>query len=376
MDFKRNIFWIVLLVVVLGIVGAYVVMSGNVKSADGKDTAALKEEAEQKKKAIQSLAKQAEDKSAPDPIKNPEHVKYANDYKIRLENQLKTMQDAWKTRKLDIRFNDAPADASTKFDTWLGELRTKLTEQATKAGLALPADADKLMFKEPTTDENSPDVTRHRDFRLRQMAIIEEVIGVLCRKYGKQQVFKFEPDKDKQEPQEQVETGVVALERIVITPSRAVLGVKSTDKGATSEDRMRTWMEDGVHRSGRQASAGKTPTAAELPYTLTSVDVTFLAPLANIPAVAQALETNARFGAAVVTRVDFQRAVVSPFPQPNDPKLATAGPVPLMNTHYQEAPVRGLVSLDIYEYDAAKEAAAKAKAEEKPADPKKKPGTR
>jgi hypothetical protein len=369
-DFKRNIFWIVLVVAVLGIVGAYVVMSGNVKSADGKDTAALKEEAEQKKKTIQSLAKQAEDKSAPDPIKNPEHVKYANDYKIRLENQLKTMQDAWKTRKLEIRFNDAPADASTKFDTWLGELRTKITEQATKAGLALPADADKLMFKEPTTDENSPDVTRHRDFRLRQMAIIEEVIGVLCRKYGKQQVFKFEPDKDKQEPQEQVETGVMALERIAITPSRSVLGVKSTDKGATSEDRLRTWMEDGVHRSGRQPTSGKAPAAADLPYTLTSIDVTFLAPLANVPAVAQALETNARFGASVVTRVDFQRAVTSPFPQANDPKLATAGPVPLMNTHYQEAPVRALVTLDIYEYDAAKDAAAKAKAEEKPADPK------
>ena len=378
MDFKRNIFWIVLGVVVLGIIGGYVVMLSGVKSSDGKDTSALRDETENRKKSIESLAKQSEDKSAVDPIKNAEHVKYASDFKMRLENQLKSMQDSWKSRKLDVRFNDAPADSSTKFDTWLGELRTKLTDQSTKAGLALPADADKLMFKEPTTDENSPDVTRHRDFRLRQMAIVEEVISVLCRKYGKQQIFKFEPDKDKQEPQEIIETGVVALDKITITPSRAVLGNKGDAKGSTAEERMRNWMEDGVHRSGRQSVAGKPMPAVELPYDVTSVDIQFIAPLANIPAVAQALESDARFSAAVVSRLDFQRAVASPFPMSTDSKLVTAGPIPMLNTHYQEAPVRGLVTLDIYEFDSAKEAAAKAKAEEKPADPKdkKKPGSR
>ena len=380
MDFKRNIFWIVLGVVVLGIIGGYVVMASGVKSSDGKDTATLKDETENKKKEIETLAKLSEDKSAVDPIKTAEHVKYASDFKMRLENQLKSMQDSWKNRKLDVRFNDAPADSSTKFDTWLGELRNKLTDQATKANLALPADADKMMFKEPTTDENSPDVTRHRDFRLRQMAIVEEVIGILCRKYGKQQVFKFEPDKDKQEPQELVETGVVALDKITITPSRAVLGGKAGEtKGATAEERMRTWLEDGVHRSGRQSAAGKPVPAVDLPYDVTSIDIQFIAPLANVPAVAQALETDPRFSAAVVSRLDFQRAVASPFPMSTDSKLVTAGPVPLLNTHYQEAPVRALVTLDIYEFSGAKEAAAKAKAEEKPStDPKdkKKTGTR
>lgn len=373
MDFKRNIFWIVLAVVLVGGIGGYFAMISGIKSPDGKDTAALKSAAEEKAKAIKTLAQQADDKNAPDPIKNAEHVKLASDYKIRLDSQLKAMQETWKGRKLDIRYTDAPSDSSTKFDTWLGELRAKITDQAAKAGLALPADADKMMFKEPTTDENSPDISRHRDFRLRQMAIIEEVVGVLCRKFGKQQVFKFEPDKEKQEPQETVETGVAALERIGITPSRAVAGGKAGEKGVigTSEDRIKAWMEDAVHRSGRSGtSGGKAVAAAELPYSLTCVDVQFVAPLGNVPAVAQALEMAPRFNASVVTRIDYQRAVGSPFPLPTDPKLASAGPAPLMNTHYQEAPVRALVSLDIYEYDAVKEAAAKAKAEEKPVDPK------
>ncbi|HYG73949.1 MAG TPA: hypothetical protein VEK08_02995 [Planctomycetota bacterium] len=371
MDFKKNLFWIAVAVVLVAGIGGYAFLVSGVKSEDGKSTADLKSDAMSKIDKIKSLAKKADDKNNPDQLMNPEHVKLAREYGARLDGQLKAIQDTWKPRKLDLRYSDYPTDSATKFDNWLSEKRDKIIEAAAKANLQLPADTDKLLFKEPSTDENSADVTRHRDFRLKQLAIVDEIVSLMTRKYGKQQVLKFEPKEDTQEPHETVDVGPQVLERVTVFPSRSWLGTKTVDPKSAgvmiAEERARQWTDDAIKRSGRQVSTAK-GNYAELPYSFSSIDIQFVTPLNTVPAVVQALESSNRY-TGVVTRVDYARAT-APFPSAADPKVATPGPVPMLNTHYQEAPVRVLVSLDLYEYDAAKEAAMAAKAEA-PADPKK-----
>lgn len=375
MNFKNNIFWIVIVVIVLVSIGVWAVMVPPLQ-AEAKQN---KDGCVAKVKAFEELANAA---AKEDKLKTPKHVEAANKYKQRIQEQLDALQKDLQSKKFVLRFDNADVESS-KFDIWLSKLREKLTAQATQAGLQLPADADKLMFKEPATDENAADVTRHRGYRLRQMAIVEEVINTLCKKWGKQQVLKFEPDKSLTEPQEQVEVGPLALDRISIaspanltgakaaTSSRAGGAAAAASSMSTSEDRMKIWMEDAFKRSGSKLTAAvKGPPYQQLPYSITSVDVQFVAPLVTITPVIQALETSDRWS-AVVTRVDYQRSVM-PFPLPTEPKIVKAGPVSGLNTHFQEGPVRVLVSLDLYEYDEAKAKAAAAAANEpKPATKKK-----
>jgi len=376
-DFKKNIFWIVIAVVVLAGIAVWAIKVPAVNTVTTKNR-------DDCLKKVDAFKKLAENANKDDNLKNPKHIRLAEDYKRKVGEQVDALKKELQARKLAVRFDDAPAD-SGRFDIWLSELRAKLAEKAKAAGLQLPADADKLMFKEPSTDDKSAEVERHRDYRLRQMAIIEEVVNVLCKKVARQQVLRFEADKDKAEPQEQVDASAIAFERIVVAPPKSMLASKEGGKAAgksssagkeiivAAEDRARNWTEDAYKRAGRQSLPSRTSTVPELPYAITSVDVQFVAPLVAVPAIAQGLETSERW-AAVASRIEYQRCT-APFPPANDPKMAKAGPVPGLNTHYQEAPVRALVSLDLYEYDEAKAkaaAAAAAAAAQPKAEPKKK----
>ena len=60
--------------------------------------------------------------------------------------------------------------------------------------------------------------------------------------------------------------------------------------------------------------------------------------------------------AGSVERVDFARDA-APFPKIAD--SLERGPSPTANTYFREAPVRVLVSFDIYEFDEARAAALK-----------------
>jgi len=364
-DFKKNLFWILVIVIVLAGVGLWAAMVPSVES----DTNKLRNDCKAKAEELKKLADQG---GKGDSLPNSKHVELANRYSQKLTEQVDGLRKDWESRKLDLRFENAPTQ-SGQFDIWLSEMRQKITKQAADTGLQLPSDAEKLMFKEPATDDNSQRIELHRGYRLRQMAIIEEVVGILSRKYGKLQVLKFLPDKDTPEPQEQTEAGALALERLSITLPRglsqaATSAEEKSSAGGTSEGRARTVMEEALRRSGTRGAgpAGKTAagTAAasfvELPYGVTSLDIQFVAPLAAVPAIAKALESSNRWsGAAVVSRIEYERNA-PPYPAPTDAKLAKAGPAPGLNTHYQEGPVRALVSLDLYEYDEAKAKAAAA----------------
>jgi hypothetical protein len=357
-DFKKNIFWIVIvLVLVLGI-GGYVFMTSSIQSESGKTTDTLIIESQSKIEDFDKRAKKIGDKNSPDQIINAEHVRLAGVYKQRVEDQIKQLQDTWKSKKLDIRFSNVPTD-SLAFDSWLNDFRERITKQAAAAGVQLPPDADKLMFKEPSTSDASEDSTRHRAYRLRQVAVIEEIVGVLCKKYGRQQRLKFEREQDKAESAETVDVGAVAIEKITILPSKNMVGSRGTPV-MVAEDRMKAAYEDALKRANRStAIRGALP--SELPLVYTSVDVQFVAPLSTVPPIVQALESSSRY-TAVVSRLDFQRAT-NPFPTQDSRVVSTIpGQTVYHNTHYQEAPVRALVSFDLYEYDAGKEAAANAAA--------------
>jgi hypothetical protein len=352
-DFKKNIFWIVIvLALVLGI-GGYFFMTSSIQSDSGKSTEQLITESQSKVENFDKLAKKIDDKTSPDQITNTEHVRLAGIYKQRVEDQIKQLQENWKSKKLDVRLT-APTD-NLAFDSWLNEFRERMSKQATAAGVQLPPDADKLMFKDASTSETAEDPTRHRAYRLRQAAIIEEVVGLLCKKYGKQQKLKFEAEKEKSETAETVDVGAVAIERISILPSKNMISAKGAAV-MVAEDRMRTAYEEAVKRANRSTTI-KPAAPSELPLAYTSVDIQFVAPLSTVPSIVQALENSSRY-TAVVSRLDFQRAT-NPYPTQDARVVATTpGQAVYHNTHYQEAPVRALVTLDLYEYDSEKDAAA------------------
>lgn len=385
-DLKKRIFWIVVVVIVLAGIGLWAWMVPPIQA----DTTEVRNKVTNDAESFANLARQA---GKEDVIKTAKHVEMANKYNQKLAEQLKELGDDLKGKKLELRFDSAPQQ-SGQFDIWLSELRQKITKQATDAGLQLPPDADRLMFRDPATDDNSQRVELRRGYRLRQMAIVEEVVDILSKKYGKQQVLKFEPDKDKTEQQEQADIGALALERVGITLPRSLgaaarapeahgadekgtaATATATGGGATSEARARAVMEEALKRagaSGRTGPAGKAAATAssfvELPYSVTSLDIQFMAPLAAVPAIANALESSNRW-CALVTRIEYERAVL-PYPALTETKLAKAGPAPGLNTHYQEGPVRALVSLDLYEYDESKAKAAAA-----PPPPPKKAATK
>jgi len=327
-DFKKQLFWIVLGVVLIGGVGAYFGMSA---TAEGKSTDELEREYEGKKAAIAKLADKL------DGIKNAEHVKLAKKYKADMEAQAKALEEEWHKASLKA-FDPEPPKEGLRFDNWLGDLRKKLVDKATQAQLQLPTEKaaiEKLLLVEPTSDE-STDVTRHRSYRIRHMAVFEEVINILSKKYGKQPVTKQDGEHIGQPEMQDV--GPTVLERFTILPPK--LG---------GDDRQKAILESALARAGKTSSMGKPP--PDLPYMMTCVDVVFVAPANNVAPVAQALEASDRYR-AVVTRMDFQR-VSAPFPLATDARVATAGAVPMLNTFYQEAPVRALVSFDIYEFDPA-----------------------
>lgn len=363
MNIKKNIFWIVIAVIILAGLGVWAVVVPPVKASADE----LKGKCKAK---VESFRKMADNAAKDDSLLTARHVELANTYRRKVEEQTKALEKQLETRKLDLRFDDADKE-SAKFDIWLSNLRGKIMKQAQEAGLQMPADADKLMFKEPATDENSREVERHRSYRLRQLAVVEEVVAILGKKWGKQQVLRFQPEKDQAELQEQVEAGVLALEKLTVTSPRSMVltargaGESRGGGGAgqtitTAEDRRRVWMEEAWKRAGKLTFSGKAPPLDELPYSVTSVDIQFVAPLVAAPLIVQALETSDRW-AAVVSRIEYQRAA-APYPTAAEPKMAKAGPVPSLNTHYQEGPVRVLVSLDLYEYDGAKAKAVAAAA--------------
>jgi hypothetical protein len=365
-NFKKNLFWIIMALVVLAGVVLWFMYVPPIEANTDEVMGKCKSRAEH----FEELAAGAGKENV---VKTSKHVELAEKFGKKLDEQLKGLTEELKSFKLDMRRFEQPPVQNSQFDIWLSELRQRITKHAADAGLQLPPDAEKLMFNNPATDDNSHLIELHRGFRLRQMAIIQEIVDILSNKYGKQQVLKFEPHVGNKEPEETADVGALALEKVSFAWPKDQLapGRAADEKGlSASESRTRVVMEEALRRAGvggRGESGGARPVVAakaapvtytELPYSITCVDIQFVAPLAIVPAIADALEASNRW-TAVISRIEYERSSV-PYPSPTEPRLVKAGPVPGLNTHYQEAPVRALVSLELYEYDEAKAKAAAA----------------
>lgn len=354
MDFKKHIYWIVLAAVVLVAVGVYtLVISSVTTTAETAKAECLK--------MAESIHKGAG--KGGDELKNEGHVAQAKEFRAKAQEQIDTLLASLKKQKLEQRFSNVPV-GNLQFDSWLNERRTALANAASEAKLQLPPDVDRLMFAKDSTSETSSDVTRHRDYRLNQMAVLDEVITILCKTKGKQKVTELQLNSAQPENTSMVDAGAMALEKVTL------LGTKET------AERAKAIAEDVANRTGTTArGAVKVGGIKELPISVTSMDIQFVAPLNVVPAIVNALETSTRYS-AVVTRFDFQRAaptvpsmtdMVALSPAPADTAPATAvpatGAAPAMpkytNTHFREGPVRVAISMDLYEYDKAKEAAFK-----------------
>lgn len=335
---KNNIVFVILGVVLVGVLGWYVVTVPPIQEA----VESAKGEVESSAKKIGDLARNA---NKDDNLKNEAHVELAKEYAKTLEEQILTLQKSLKEMSLQVKYEGAPT-GDNPFDAWLGERRNKLLEDAKKAGLTIPTEkenkaAREMLMLDPT-NQAAADEKLHRSYRLRQLAILEEVVAVLIKKYGKQQTLKFEGDPLKQEAIESIEAGALVLESLTLLSPKE------------QSERVKNAYDEALRRAGRSADRDRAKAQVpELPYTVTAFEVQFVAPLQSIPSILQNLENNPKYRAGI-SRVDYQR-VSSPFPAPTDPKVATAGPVQLMNTHYQEAPVRALVTLELLEYDKTKE---------------------
>ena len=174
MDFKKHLFFIVLGVVILVAIGAYLV----IVPAIDRDAEAKLKECESQADVLKKMAEKAEQ---PDAIKTRKHLDLAKEYDDKLSAQVKDMKESLVTRlKLDQRFKDVPKSASD-FDIWLEKLRTTLLDQAKEANLKLSVPTDVLLFAEHT-DDGASVVSRHRDYRLKHMAITQEIWDILCKK--------------------------------------------------------------------------------------------------------------------------------------------------------------------------------------------------
>jgi len=330
-DLKRHLFVIVVAVVVAVAVGLYFVF---VPSVTSEAETKKKKQCEDKANSIGQLANRA---GRPDELKTQKHLDLASKYEKDMQKQISDLQGLWGTRgHLDLRFDKAPKDNT--FDIWLGELRKDLITKAETAGLALPQDIEQRMFREPATNDTAkePSLTRH--YRVRHMAIMQEVLNVLITKPVKQELEIWDPKTAG--AKKPFELGAISLEKITIHNPR-----NPSEKSAA--------LDEVNKRSGRTGPAAAAAKVAELPYTITSVDIVFNAPLATVQAYLKALESTTRW-TGVVSRVDFKR-LASPFPTPGDKRIENAGPVPTLNTYYQEGPVQVLVTVDLYEYDKARE---------------------
>ena len=340
MDFKKNIYWIVLAAIVLLALIAYPVFVTDVEAAASKK----KDDCDAKVRNVHKLALDAD---KPDAIKTEAHVKKANDYRQKVEGQIKDLAAAIKAWKIDTTFSDQPPVPVIPFDGWLSAHRDDLYKKLNDAKIGFPtAEFDKLTFKDNHTMEQASSEAATRPYRITHMAILEEVVGTLLKKSAKQDVVditKAAADPWWTESTKQLDAGVLRIDTLVISdPAEALKLAQERQNNALQR----------AARTADQASA-TAPAFSTLPYKFTTVEIDFVAPFVAVPALVKDLENTERYH-AVITKVDVLRAV-SPFPRAED--VAKPGSEnALVNSYYREGPVKVSVSFDIYEYDEKKAA--------------------
>jgi hypothetical protein len=343
-DYKKNAYWIGLAVVVVIILVGYMFMVPPVEAE--ADTARQQCESQ-----IDEVRKKAEN---PQSIKTPMQKNMAEDYKKTVVNQMQSILKEMSEWKFKPLYSEKAVLMDLEFDKWLNEKRGELN--AMTKGMETFPELQKLMFDGPgeATDSKSDNQTKQPKYRIRRMIIVEEILKTLTEKQSLMEIASFKPGEQPNTEvlkSDEVPAGAFALKSLEILDPKAAMSRPQSIEGVQKEifERVR-----GTTRGG--GTGANTPRPAEMPYNYHSVDMIFTAQLAAVPKILKKLEGTDVYH-AVITRVDFTREV-APFPKLTD--VAERGPSPA-NTYFREAPVRVLVSFDIYEYDERKAADLRAR---------------
>ena len=290
--------------------------------------------------------------------KTQAHIDKATEYKKRVDGQIDELLATMKDWTIHQTFTDTPPPQVLEFNDWLDRHRKDMYAKLNAAGIDFPQAAfDALTFDKDATQEKSTDIKKMRPYRIKRMAIMEELVNTLTKKYGKQQVSKFQKIGTETETTAVEEAGLIRIEALTI---------EDPDQAMKKENEH---YAEAYRRSGRGDQTGqKAAVGVDLPYVFDTVEITFVAPLVSVPGVVKALESTDKYH-AVVSKLDVVRAT-SPFPKPEE-ELKPGPEARLLNTYYREGPVKATVALNIYEFDAEKEKKVRADLNAAPAAPAK-----
>ena len=336
---KKNLFWIILAVVVLGGVGLWYSQMPDVDTArsNALSTADL-------------VSKAANSSNTPGAIKNATYVSAAASYLKELDAQKGALFKKWDAKQIDVKFADVPGKdkPSIEFDNYISKLRESFAAKLKAAGVQAPANFDALTFAGSGVDDRSAEITRHRDYRLRYMAVLEEVVEALSAKPGSVNISTYETNPEVAEGVKTETAGPIALLKFTfhLPEETAKLSALNYDKALAFANRKR----EGAMRD----NAFKGPDA---PLDVSSIDLEFLSHISAVPPVLRKLESSSRYF-GVISKADFERSAPA-FPNTKDVRdtkdpLYKAVYIPTLNTHFGEGPVRVLVSMDILEFNKKK----------------------
>lgn len=336
---KANLFWIILGLIVATGVGLWVTY---LPSVDEAKTNA--------KNAAEKVKQIAESKNTP--VRSPEHVKAVQNYGKEVDARKTELYKKWETQKIDLKFADVPSPQAPtiEFDNYIGKLRDAMAAKMTAAGVKVPDNWPAMTFAGSGTDDKSQELTRHRDYRLRYMAVLEEVIDAVCSKTGNVEVRTFETDPSKPDSPKTEPVGPIEFVKFAFhTPDEtAKIEASNYEKALQTAQRK---SPTGVQA---QTVAYKGP---EAPLDVSSVDIEFKSHISAVPGVLRKIESSSRYF-GMITKTDFERGK-DVFPPTKDVKgatdpLFTAKFVPTTNTYYGEGPVRVIVTMSILEYNKKK----------------------
>lgn len=330
---KKYIFWVITAVVILIAIGAWSLTVPGIKA----ETQNFRNSSTSQLGVLSKASKK------PDEIKTSSHVKAAQAFGKHLDTQKDALLELWTGRGLEMAgaFPEAPpADAGNdiEFERWLVGVRKLILNEAAQKGLALPKDfAEKHLYQGSDTK-----TAKERERRPPRLAIVREIVKALGSVRVQVPTYEFQADAKVAEKMVPKLVGPMSLERLQIR---------------SAADR------EMVHRRGIEmayvnggGSYSVSDDRYKIPYKGIRVSLQFKAPMQAVTPALQRLESSDRYF-AIIQKVDCARTIHS-FPRQVElSKIAPVGPPnggkgTGLNTHYEEAPVKVLVVMDLLEFNS------------------------
>ncbi|HLX60467.1 MAG TPA: hypothetical protein VKX17_04205 [Planctomycetota bacterium] len=338
---KKNLFWIILGVIVVGALAAWLIYIPDADTA--------KSDLKTKTQALKTF----------NPIITPAHLTAAKEYAKKLETEKTQMVDLIKSwprlhdvKYLESRFKDAPAERS-QFENWMLKQRERLIKKLADANVQTTPDLiNKILFAGAEVDDASKEIKKHRDYQLLVLLLVDDTIDVLCQRYGNVATSGFETDPKKNEPAATAPVSVVKFESFTFHTPEETAKLKD-DAYKKALEKAGVKIEQ--HTGGAQDTLWK---GIEMPVMTSSMEVEFVVHVSAVTTIENKLEANEHYfgeisGADMVRFASpFLVNAVSDTKVQADYKKAEFDPS--KNTHYGEGPMRVDLTIDLKEIDLKK----------------------